>query len=143
MSNYTPHLSVTLPQPPFATDCYPSFRELISWLQTPFVARVNTGVSGQGVDFVYAGNTPPPAGFTGIWARTGASGKPDAIYILYNGQWVIIAGNEIGDVMWKIAKNPQQPPWFKADGTNGTVNLSSLPNYNPAPNLFLHQYVGY
>jgi len=143
MSSYFPQIEVVLPQPPFVTDCYPSFRELYEWLRTPFVVQIKTGLTGHNLDFIYVGHSPPPNGFTGVWMRTGASGKPDALYMLYNGQWTMIAGNEIGDVMWKIEKNPQKPPWFKADGNNGTIDLSSHPFYNPAPGLYLHQYVGY
>ena len=141
MSKFIPKIIVRLPNPNFNTDCYPSFREFRDWLTSDLITQVDAGLSG--ANFVWTSNNEPPLAFNGVWARVGAAGKPDGLFMKYNGQWVRVAGYEIGDVMLKLQKTPQQPPWFRADGTNGTLNLTASPMYNPAPNLFLHQYVGY
>ena len=138
---YSPKIQAAFPDDTFTEECAPPWPELLKFLRQNLVVEI-AGIR-PGINFIWLGADFPPAGFNGIWARLTPTNAPMGFYVFHNGNWVLMAGNEIGDVMYKLEKTPQQAPWFKADGNNGTVNLSSLPNYNPAPGIYLHQYVGY
>ena len=140
-TKYSPKIKGRLPAPTFSTDCQPPWSVLWDYLQRDFVFEIAEDYKG--VNFVYIGNDDPPQGFRGAWVRTDAIGKPLSIRVRYNGTYVDVPNLPLGSVVLMPQNTPQKPPWYKADGTNGTINLTSSPLYNPAPNLFLHQLIGY
>lgn len=128
--------------PPGKNAAYPSYDELVRRL--PEQVRLKFEDARDEVQLLWTSPSPPPAELNGkvLWLKVDEQGRlVDLMHRVGGNYKPAFPGNKVGDLMYRVPSEANTGPWYLADGTNGTTDLSGADQY-ALGNAKLHEYRG-